>query len=245
MDDNGKADEQIKMIVISSCSASKSVEVSRPIRMSEFADPDRLRNREREMSSHALPAWELYAGRQHIQLMKGVQALRLSFGHDAITLKIVSAGYGLVDEHQPLAPYEATFKELSSGERRKWARTLGIAMDVRTEIRGFPLVVFLLGSAYLDAIEPPVEPEPGQRLLYLAAPGEASRLHGPGVTVVPAGRAAAHSYGDGLVALKGKMFLVLAQALVERGPGLWRRLTKDDTPGTFIDSTGAGGRAAP
>ena len=237
MDNNREADGQIKMIVVSSCSASKSVEVPRPITMSEFADPDRLRNREREMSSDALPAWELYAGSQHLQVMKGVQALRLNFGPEAVTLKIVSAGYGMVYENQSLTPYEATFNELSSSERRKWARTLGIAADVRREIRGFPLVIFLLGTTYLDAIEPPIEPEPRQRLLYLAAPGQAARLHGPGVTVVPAGKAAAHTYGSGLIALKGKMFLVMAQALVERGPGLWRRLAEDDTPGTFIECT--------
>ncbi len=105
------------------------------------------------------------------------------------------------------------------------------------EIRGIPLVVFLLGAAYLDAVEPPVKPEPGQRLLFLAAPAEASRLLAPGVTVVPAGKAEARSYGSGLVALKGKMFLCLARALTGHGYGLWLGLIEDGTSGTFMRAT--------
>lgn len=232
-----EADEQIKMIVISSCSASKSVEVPRPITMSKFADPDRLWTRERELSADALPAWELYAGRQHSNVMKGVQAIRASFGQGAVTLKIVSAGYGLVDEEQRLAPYEATFKELSRRERRKRASLLGIASAVRAAIDGYPLAIFLLGATYLDAIETPIEPGRNQRLLYLAAPGEAAKLAAARVTAVPTGKPEARAYRSGFVALKGVMFLSLALALTRRGKSLYRRLLEDDSPGTFLNAT--------
>jgi len=51
---------------------------------------------------------------------------------------------------------------MSRREALAWSRHVGIARDVRAAATGFPLVEFLLGARYLDALEPPVIPLPGR-----------------------------------------------------------------------------------
>lgn len=114
-----------------------------------------------------------------------------------------------------------------------WARRLRVAGAVREAVRGKDLVIFLLGSRYLDALEPPIAADTGQRLIFLAKPSEATRLAGDGVVVVPAGRDQATRYGAGLVSLKGRMFERWAKA-VARSPQLLDETRRDATPATFL-----------
>jgi hypothetical protein len=178
----------------------------------------------------------MYTGRQHQRLMEGVRLLRQKYGHDAVDVQIVSAGYGLVPEGRLIAPYEATFNDMGLPEMRAWAKTLGIAVAVRKTTAESPLVIFLLGSRYLEAVAPPVVPDRGQRFVFFAKPSENQRLRAPGVTVVPAGKPEATAYGEGLVALKGKMFALLANALVQQGEPLWVAIRRDDTAHTIVSA---------
>jgi hypothetical protein len=73
---------------------------------------DRAQRHYGELEKYRLPAGQLYRGRQHIQLMKGIELLRRTFGPEVVDLFILSAGFGLVPEHQPLPPYNATFSGL-------------------------------------------------------------------------------------------------------------------------------------
>ena len=63
-----------------------------------------------ELEPYRVPAAQLYHGLQHTELMRGVELLRRTFGQTLdIDVKIISAGFGVVDEDQLLPPYEATF----------------------------------------------------------------------------------------------------------------------------------------
>ncbi|MGE5551822.1 MAG: DUF6884 domain-containing protein [Bacteroidota bacterium] len=223
----------MRLLLITSCTKKKAADHPRRLTLDDFRDPGRLAEREREMAGCMLPAGRMYAGPQHVGAMRGVALLRQRFGREAVAVKILSAGYGLIDEGRLIAPYEATFKGMAAREAAAWAGFLNVAAETRAALRGFPLAVFLLGDKYLRAIEPPLEPEPGQRLIFLAKPGEAGALTRPGVTVVPAGKAEAGRYGAGLVFLKGRMFELFARGLAQEGEGVWRRLLGDGTAGVF------------
>ena len=137
----------MKMLVIGSCTGDKNVrDCPGLLTQADFDDLSQFRRREAELSAWALPARELYTGWQHRYMMNGVDAIRYRFGTSACSVKIVSAGYGLVDEEQRLVPYEATFQ----GQRPKWIRdrsqTLGIPTAVRNAVVGFDLVLFLHGG---------------------------------------------------------------------------------------------------
>jgi hypothetical protein len=143
----------MKMLVIGSCTGDKNVrDCPSLLTQPDFDDPSLRRRREAELSAWALPARELYTGWQHRYMMNGVDTIRHRFGTPACSVKIISAGYGLVDEEQRLVPYEATFQ----GKRSKWIRdrseTLGIPTAVRSAVVGFDVVLFLLGKEYLVSI---------------------------------------------------------------------------------------------
>lgn len=230
----------MRLLVITSCTGEKAVDHDRRLTLADFRSPEQLPQRERELTPWMCPAGELYTGDQHVKLMNGVRLLRRRFGPQVVTVQIISAGYGLVPEERPLAPYEATFNTMRRREATAWAQHLNVASDVRQAIRGFPLVFFLLGAHYLKAVKPPIIPEPGQRLIFLAKPDLLADLSCPGVTVVPAGRAEASRYGSGLVALKGRLFELFALGLSRQGDALWNRVCADETAESFLGALAVG-----
>jgi hypothetical protein len=229
----------MRMLVIGSCTGDKNVrDCPGLLTQADFDDLPRFRCREAELSAWALPARELYTGWQHRYMMNGVDAIRHRFGTSACSVKIVSAGYGLVDEEQRLVPYEATFQ----GQIPKWIRDrstmLGIPSAVRNAVGGFDVVLFLLGKEYLVSIHPPLFPDTNPRLIFLTSNAELP-FH-PNSVVVPAGRKETR-FGAGVMTLKGKMFERLASGLCS-APEMWDRLVSDDSAATVLSLIEAGQR---
>lgn len=222
-----------RLLVISSCTADKAVSRRDGLTLRHFQNLSERRGREEALKPFARPAAALYTGMQHRHLMRGIDRLRRRYGRETVELKIISAGYGLVDENRLLVPYEATFEEMSRTEARAWARALGIAAAVRESLTGRTLVVVLLGARYLEAIEPPLRPETAQRIVFLARADMRERLDAPGVTVVPVGKVEAARYHAGHVALKGRMFDLFAAGLAAE-PSLWRAVHEDRSGRAFI-----------
>ena len=134
-------------------------------------------------------------------MMKGVKALRNRFGSSVCSVKIVSAGYGLVDEEQRLVPYEATFQ----GERPRWiherSSRLGIPTAVRKAVIGYDAVMFLLGKNYLISTDPPLVPALRQRFIFLTS--EVGPAFHPNSTIVSAGSKEVR-FGSGITAPQGE-----------------------------------------
>ncbi len=231
----------MKLLVVSSCTGEKDIrDCPYVLTETDFDDPSALLQREAELSRWALPAVQLYTGWQHRYTKMGVSAIRQRFGSAACALKIISAGYGLVDEDRNLIPYEATFQ----GNRKRWihdrAQRLGIPQALRQAIRDFEVVIFLLGKEYLLSTHPPVIPGQNQRLIFLA-PNSKLPFH-QNSAVVPAGLEETR-FGAGLVALKGKMFELFASGLCAR-PEAWSEVLTDPTAATFLRLVEAGRRQA-
>ncbi len=225
-----------RLLVISSCTGDKVVNTPAELKLEDFAEADRLERREHEFASFRRPASVMYTGKQHEYLMRGVDQLRQAYGDSFVDLRIVSAGYGLIEEDRVICPYDVTFSKMGKPQRRTWGRHLGVPSDVRAALADFDVVIFLLGSDYLDAIDPPIAARDGQRLVFLAKRSESSRLAGGGVVTVPAGRSETR-YGAGYVALKGKMFERFAEALAGCS-GLLEEIKADRSPSTFLNALG-------
>lgn len=216
----------MKLLVIGSCTNAKEIRnCPRLLTQADFDDLSALQRREAELSAWALPASELYTGWQHRYMMKGVKALRGRFGSSACSVKIVSAGYGLVDEEQRLVPYEATFH----GKPPRWiheqSSRLGIPTAICKAVIGYDAVMFLLGKDYLISTHPPLVPATKQRFIFLTSEvGPAFHLNS---TIVPAGPKEVR-FGSGITALKGKMFELLALGLCG-APEMWSKLLSDST----------------
>jgi len=224
-----------RVLAVGSCTSRKRDDgCPHPLSLDDFRDARRLREREAALAAWQRPAGQMCTGRQHTHAVAGIETLRRRFGHGFAELAIVSAGYGLLREDAPIVPYDVTFSTMSRGDARAWARHLGVAAAVREACAGYHLVVFLLGSRYLEAVEPPVAAGGAQRLVFLARPAEANRLAGRGVTMVPAGVREATAYREGLVALKGKMFRLFALGLARSDGALLEDVLRDDTPASFV-----------
>lgn len=91
------------------------------------------------------PAGTLYSGEQHVRLMRGVRAAREQGAE--VSVSILSAGDGVVEEGQMIAPYEMTFNTMKKKESRAWATMLGIQKRVR-EVLAAPsdMTLILLGD---------------------------------------------------------------------------------------------------
>jgi hypothetical protein len=229
----------MKMLVIGSCTGRKNVhDCPTLLTQSDFDDPPRLQRRESELSAWALPARDLYTGWQHRYMMNGVEAIRHRFGTAACSVKIISAGYGLVDEEQRLVPYEATFQRQGSKSILERSKALGIPVAVRNAVLGYDVAVFLLGKEYLSSIDPAIAPEAKQRFLFFTSIVQFP-FH-PNSIIVPAGLSETR-FGAGLAALKGKMFERFAVGLCG-APEMWDKLLSDKSPSTVLEliETGRG-----
>lgn len=126
----------------------------------DFAEPGRLAEREQQLAAYFAAAADMYAGDHHLELMKGIRLLRKTFGEEAIDLKIISAGYGLIDEQTLIVPYDVTFAGLDGATIDGRAAAKGIHRAVEEAVGRYDLVICLLGQEYLRSIRLPVQYDP-------------------------------------------------------------------------------------
>ncbi|HTR24856.1 MAG TPA: hypothetical protein VMI10_12830 [Terriglobales bacterium] len=227
----------MKLLVVGSCTGEKDVrDCPYLLTEADFDDPAILLRREAELSRWAQHPVTLYTGWQHCYMIKGVNAIRRTFGLTACAVKIISAGYGLVSEDRSLVPYEATFQHKRSAWIKERAQRLGIPQALRQAIRDFEAVVFLLGKEYLLSTHLPLESGDTQRHIFLTS--NTNLPFHPSSTIVPAGLEETR-FGAGVVALKGKMFELFAYGLCGR-PEAWSEVLTDPTARTFLRLVEAG-----
>jgi len=143
----------MKISIITSCTGLKTVSVPNQLTQDDFAKGEsHVRSREAELAECMRPAGMLYAGEQHVRLMRGVQSAREQGAK--VSISILSAGYGVVEEGRLIAPYEMTFNTMKKKESHAWATMLGIQEGVR-EVLDAPsdMTLILLGDRYLQACE--------------------------------------------------------------------------------------------
>lgn len=190
--------------VLTSCTADKALTHPDHLTLADF----RRGNAHVSARAAALPSCDagtLYTGRHHTRLLRGVRALREAHGADAVELSVVSAGYGLVPEDLPLAPYDATFTGMSRPEVRAWADALGLPAAARAWLsEPADLAVVLLGEPYLRALQLPRDLAVGAPTLVFTGKG-GLRLLPTSVSPVLTRPADAGRFGAALVELKGEL----------------------------------------
>jgi hypothetical protein len=218
-----------RILVITSCTGDKAIIGNPGLRLSDFEDPDRLKRREGALRDLMRPAGLMYTGQQHVHAMNGVRLLRRTLGAGAVQMCIVSAGYGVIDEDRLIAPYDVTFSGMPRPEARLWARQIGVADGVRARLPGHDLVLVLLGSLYLDAVNPPLPTAGGQRVIYFAKAPERQRLTRTGGVLVLAGARESTLYRMGVIGLKGRMLELFAGAVAREGQSVVDAVHADGT----------------
>lgn len=166
-------------------------------------------------------AEDLYAGQQHVRLMRGVRRYRAA-GMPAgpLELSIVSAGHGLLTARTQIEAYDATFADLSLGALRARAQALDVPGALRRLLeRRFGLAILLLGNSYLQACELDARTALGGPVLVFCSPAFAPRTpRAPGWHPMPLRNADARRFSSGLISLKGELGGRLLTRLADR-PG--------------------------
>jgi len=237
---------QTKCLVLGSCTGQKDdhgCPEEMKLQEVDFSSASRLMRAERKVKSWLRPAGAMYRGRQHSLMMEGVKRLRIGFSKASFDVAIVSAGYGLLSENRQIAPYNITFQ----GKGLHWARKQGVALGIpeamRTLIPQYEVIFFLLGKEYLCSLGAPPSPLPGQKLVYFGAGVE--RFYPPTnkLLVVPAAQKEASQYGGaGVTGIKGRMFALFAQEIVD-SPHRWKGFLEDPTSKTLVDIMNASKKA--
>ncbi|MHC5726922.1 MAG: DUF6884 domain-containing protein, partial [Nostoc sp.] len=152
-----------RILIITSCTGKKLHNPTNQLTIEDFKDTERLRERTESLSEFSCPSGQMYTGLQHLRLMEGVDILRSlppkasHFGKEAVDVKIISAGYGLISEDKVIVPYSVTFNSMKNDEVYSWGNYLRIHEDFQQEIVGYDLIFVLLGDKYLRTLRLPVE----------------------------------------------------------------------------------------
>jgi Queuine tRNA-ribosyltransferase len=216
-----------KILVVTSCTKDKKtpdgISPHQQLGPDELWDEDtdnRVKRNFDGLEQCRVAAGELYQGRQHLQLMQGVNALRQAFGDAVVDVKIISAGFGLVDEEEKLPPYNATFADQSSAKVMAIAQRLGIPQAMDQLMQGqYDCAFFLLGENYLLSIGLPFAHTPSFPCLFLSGPSSHKRIpRSMPYRFVRVGQDDSIEFSYNLIGLKGQLFKLFADQIINPDP---------------------------
>jgi len=216
----------MRLLFLTSCTGQKAYKIDNQLTWDDFRllDTEALWQKEESLDAFRLPARDMYTGQQHVRLLRGLDALRKACPYIRVDLKIISAGYGLIDENVPIVPYEMSFNMLKAKALREWADSLKLPYWVLSVMAVYDLTIFLLGEKYLRAVNLPSELEIPGACVFLT--GKGSQPHLPkssNVYTVFLESKDARRLGAGLVALKGRVVEILGEH-VSHDPGFLERM---------------------
>ena len=210
----------MKILVVTPCTAAKKHEPANQLQRADFATPGLLRLRSRRLEEFETPAAQMYIGNGHLRLMNGVKDLRRSFGQDIADVRIISPGYGLLNEDDPIVPYEYTFDGQSQVEIRQRSRRLGIHEEIERLLPSYDLAFFLLSKDYVTACNPPFVIQNPAEQIFLVSESDQAIIprNRPHIHAVCAGnRLIAQLDGANKFNLKGVVFERLCKVACNRG----------------------------
>ena len=229
----------MRVLILTSCTGEKRFQPENQLTAADFRGRSigSFAKRTEELSPYRLPAVEMYTGQQHVRLLRGLQSLKEACPDISFDLKILSAGYGLLDESTPIVPYEMTFQGMKSGVIHEWAEFLKIPTEVQATLAEYDLNLILLGKEYLQAISFPPSWNSNRTIIFLAGKGSFKHLpSGPSVHVITLANTDAKRLGAGLVALKGRTVELLGEHVRQVGANFIKELIQQ--PATLEDFLG-------
>jgi hypothetical protein len=226
----------MKVLVITSCTGEKKHKPENQLVRNDFEKRNTVEFTEREnaLKSYNTAAREIYTGQQHVRLIRGLDLIRQTCPDVNLDLKIVSAGYGLLNENDLIAPYEMTFNGMSSKGLSDWADFLQLPQNVLPVFKKYDLILFLLGKEYLKALKLPKTIKPKGHCVFLTSKGSLSLIpESPKIHTITLANPDAKRFGAGLVALKGRIFELLGEHIKENGPNQFSKLI--ESPQSLVD----------
>jgi hypothetical protein len=223
-----------KIVVVTSCTGEKLFAPDNQLIQNDFRlDKHDFHVREAKLSESILPAEIMYTGQQHKRLMRGIRELRET-GEFDIDLRIVSAGYGLINGDQLIAPYECTFQNMSMREISEWSDYLRIPTAIQKLFQQqADLILVALGEQYLRALKLNDSTSFTSPIVFFCSPSTTKRIPRGDTNclrIVQLSSEHAKRFHCGLVGLKGELVGRILRRLAKEGEPLWDLLmnTQED-----------------
>jgi hypothetical protein len=153
-------------------------------------------------------AESLYAGQQHMRLMRGIKEYRAEEQPAGrLSFRILSAFHGLISPRASVYSYDHSFSGLPVQTIRQQAREKNVPDDIRKILgKPFDLGLLLLGDPYLRACDLDADVKLGGPLISLCSPAAAKRLPKiAGLRTITLTNTEARHFSCSLVALKGEL----------------------------------------
>ena len=141
----------MKILVVSSCTGKQKFNPPNLLRPADFGSPERLNRRWRELRRFETPAAQMYRGSGHLHMINGVKDLRHTFGRGIIDVRMISPGYGLLNEEDPVVPYDYSFRGQRQETIRQRSQQLRIRPALEDLLPSYDLAFFLLYKDYITA----------------------------------------------------------------------------------------------
>ena len=201
-----------RILIITSCTGKKLHNPTNQLTIEDFKDTERLRERTESLSEFSCPSGQMYTGLQHLRLMEGVDILRSHFGKEAVDVKIISAGYGLIPEDKAIVPYSVTFNSMKNDEVYSWGNYLRIHEDFQQQIVGYDLIFVLLGDKYLRTLKLPVKTHSHQTFIFFASNKSINYIDSGNAKLLTLtlSNKSASRFSCALVGLKGHLLKLIA-----------------------------------
>lgn len=181
----------MNILVVSGCSGDKQFD-DPPVDCEELDTGDYTDLRE-EYPAFLAPAGEMYTGAEHSQVKRAVKNLR---EYVDVSWKIVSAGYGVLDESEEIVAYDCSLSDIEPVRERvermgydssdftidQTRLVLGQEKDMHSDLRdellnGYDLVFVVLSEPYLAAVSEALTAIPdGVSVVAFASAGSKSHL---------------------------------------------------------------------
>ncbi|OLS32743.1 MAG: hypothetical protein HeimAB125_05940 [Candidatus Heimdallarchaeota archaeon AB_125] len=138
------------ILVISSCGKLKIVSLPNEPTCIDLLEHEQRESAKKEYKQSSTKAGYLYTGEQAKFVRKSVDVLR---HFCLVDYKILSAGFGLVDEQESLPPYDCSFTNKTKKEIVDMAERLSIHNEIKhIAKKKYDLVYLALGKDYLTAV---------------------------------------------------------------------------------------------
>ena len=223
----------IRTLVLTPCSAKKQSQVPEPALAADLADPQRRELVRARLADHSLPAAEMYAGRHHRLVMKGVQAVWRQWGIEVLDLAILSGGYGVLRADEMIIPYDVTFDQFAGEALADWGAMLQVPNKAAALVCEYDLVFLLLSGSYLAVLDLPLKvPDSVQQIVLTGHDSMDLAPSKPNVHFFVAdGTVAARRWHVKAPHVRGFLFGRLCAQVVQHGPGLleWLYQRPQDT----------------
>ena len=197
----------------------KKIKRPNQLKREDFATPGRLNRRTRELRAFETPAAQMYTGDGHLRLMNGARDLRHTFGQGIVDVRIISLGYGLLNEEDLIVPYDYDFSDDPIWKIKPRSNQLKIHSKIECSLSRYDLAFFLLSKKYVTACLLPFVIQNPAEQIFLVSESDQDIIprNRPHIHTVCAGRRLIAQLGGATnYKLKGAVFERLCKVACNR-----------------------------